>query len=199
MESTPLSVEQVEQAGGYSVIYADPAWSYQDRGCNGAAELHYPTMSFEQLAALPVSRIAARDAVLFLWATYPKIEEALALIPKWGFTYKSIGFQWVKTRGEKAFLGLGRWSRGNTEPCLLATRGKPKRVSASVSQLVFWEPEILTAPVTRHSAKPPEARDRIVELMGDLPRIELFARQRAPGWDAWGNETTSDIQLQEAA
>ena len=111
------------------------------------------------------------------------MKEALKVIEAWGFTYKSIAFQWVKQNrsGKGYFFGLGRWTRGNTEPCLLAVKGKPKRISASVGQLVF-------SPLRRHSQKPDEVRDRIVELMGDLPRIELFARETAPGWDSWGNE-----------
>ena len=111
------------------------------------------------------------------------LREALKVIEAWGFTYKSIAFQWVKQNrsGNGYFFGLGRWTRGNTEPCLLAVKGKPKRISAGVGQLVF-------SPLRKHSQKPDEVRDRIVELMGDLPRIELFARETAPGWDSWGNE-----------
>ena len=118
-----------------------------------------------------------------MWATYPMMREALFLIDAWGFTYKSIAFQWVKQNksGNGYFFGLGRWTRGNTEPCLLATRGKPQRVSNSVSQLVV-------SPLREHSRKPDEVRDRIVDLLGDVPRIELFARQATPGWDCWGNE-----------
>ena len=177
-----LTIPEIQSRGGYQIIYADPPWSYNDRGCNGAVEPHYATMSIEQICSMPVNQIVAPDAVLFLWATFPKIEDALRVIPRWGFTYKSIAFCWLKYKGVKPFFGLGRWTRGNTEPCLLAVRGKPHRVSASVSQLILQEQ------VTRHSAKPPEARDKIVELLGDLPRLELFARQRTPGWDAWGNE-----------
>ena len=118
-----------------------------------------------------------------MWATYPKMQEALDLIEAWGFKYKSIAFQWIKQNrsGNGYFFGLGRWTRGNTEPCLIAIKGKPKRISAGVGQLVF-------SPLRRHSQKPAEVRDKIVELMGDLPRIELFAREAAPGWDVWGNE-----------
>lgn len=114
---------------------------------------------------------------------YPKMQEALDLIEAWGFKYKSIAFQWIKQNrsGNGYFFGLGRWTRGNTEPCLIAIKGKPKRISAGVGQLVF-------SPLRRHSQKPAEVRDKIVELMGDLPRIELFAREAAPGWDVWGNE-----------
>ena len=109
-----------------------------------------------------------------MWATYPKMQEALDLIEAWGFKYKSIAFQWIKQNrsGNGYFFGLGRWTRGNTEPCLIAIKGKPKRISAGVGQLVF-------SPLRRHSQKPAEVREKIVELMGDLPRIELFAREVA--------------------
>ena len=184
----------------YSVIYADPPWRYEDKRCNGNCEAHYATMTAEEIAALPVGRIAANDAVLFMWATYPQIEVALDVIRAWGFKYKTIGFQWVKLNKrvqvdllqiaslndilrKSCFYGLGRWTRGNTECCLIATKGKPHRVSPKVSQLIF-------APFTVHSEKPPETRDRIEALMGGgtLSRIELFARKQAQGWDCWGNE-----------
>ena len=172
----------------YNIIYADPPWSYNDAHCTGAAAQKYPTMSDGDLQSMPVNPaggggIAADDCVLFLWATYPKMQEALDLIKAWGFTYKSIAFQWIKTNpsGNGYFFGLGRWTRGNTEPCLLAVKGKPKRQRADVSQLVF-------SPLRQHSQKPDEVRDYIVQLMGDLPRIELFARSGADGWDVWGNE-----------
>lgn len=163
----------------YSIIYADPPWSYSDSGCSGAAAAQYATMSINELKQLPVNPagggIAADDCVLFMWATYPKMQEALDLIEAWGFKYKSIAFQWIKQNrsGNGYFFGLGRWTRGNTEPCLIAIKGKPKRISAGVGQLVF-------SPLRRHSQKPAEVRDKIVELMGDLPRIELFAREAAP-------------------
>jgi site-specific DNA-methyltransferase (adenine-specific) len=171
----------------YSIIYADPPWSYNDKKCNGACELHYQTMKIDDICALPVERIAEKDCVLFLWATYPMMREALRLIEAWGFEYKTIGFQWIKQNrsGKGWFFGLGRWTRGNTEPCFIATRGKPKRVSASVSQLIEW-------PLGRHSAKPPIVRKKIMELMGGGEAIELFARQSAPGWDCWGNEAPDE-------
>ena len=121
--------------------------------------------------------------LLFLWATYPKIQEALDTIKKWGFTYKSIAFQWIKQnrKGNGYFFGLGRWTRGNTECCLIAVKGKPKRKNNSVSQLIF-------SPLQKHSQKPDEVREKIIELIGDVPRIELFARESCDGWDCWGNE-----------
>jgi N6-adenosine-specific RNA methylase IME4 len=132
---------------------------------------------------LPVSELANPDCVLFIWATYPMLPQALETISKWGFKYKSIAFQWVKLnkKNGRPFYGLGRWTRGNTEPCLLAVKGKPKRINNSVFQLI-------QTPIEGHSKKPDVAREKIIQLCGDLPRIELFARQRVPGWDAWGNQ-----------
>ena len=118
--------------------------------------------------------------------------EALRLIRAWGFRYKTVAFVWLK-RNRKSpswFYGMGYWTRSNAEICLLATKGKPKRQSAGVHQFII-------SPIEQHSKKPDEARDKILALMGDLPRVELFARQKTPGWDAWGNEIASDITLAE--
>lgn len=167
----------------YNIIYADPPWSYQDKKCNGNCENHYSTMKIEDICNLPIKNMLEENSVLFLWTTYPMLQEAMKVIKSWGFNYKTIAFQWVKKnkKSESFFFGLGRWTRGNTECCLLAVKGKPKRISNKVSQLIIQ-------PIREHSRKPDETRDRIVELMGDLPRIELFARQYADGWDCWGNE-----------
>lgn len=167
----------------YDIIYADPPWSYKDQGCSGNAKDQYQTMKLQDICNIDVNRIASKNCVLFMWATYPKIQEALQVIDAWGFTYKTIGFQWVKLNksGNGFFFGLGRWTRGNTECCLIATKGKPKRIDAGVTQLIF-------SPLRKHSQKLDETRDRIVQLMGDLPRIELFARSHADGWHCWGNE-----------
>lgn len=167
----------------YSVIYADPPWSYRNKGTRAAADKHYSTMSIEEIKALPVADIAAADCVLFLWATFPMLPEALETIKAWGFTYKTAAFVWAKQnrRSPGWFWGLGNWTRSNPEVCLLAVRGRPARVSASVHSLIC-------VPVGKHSQKPKEARERIVELMGDVQRIELFARERIPGWDCWGDE-----------
>lgn len=118
-----------------------------------------------------------------MWATFPMLREALEVIEAWGFTYKTVAFNWVKQNktGAGLFWGLGNWTRSNSEICLLAVKGKPKRMSARVHSVIL-------SPIQQHSRKPAETRDRIVELMGDLPRIELFAREAAPGWDAWGDE-----------
>lgn len=177
----------------YNIIYADPPWSYRvwNNKENGrSAESHYPTMSIGDIKALPVSQIAARDCILFLWITFPMLQEAWGVMEAWGFTYKTAAFVWVKQcrKSENLFLGLGYWTRSNAEVCLLATRGRPRRVSRNVKQIILSHLE-------EHSKKPEAARSRIVELAGDLPRIELFARQASPGWDVWGNEVNSTIEL----
>lgn len=147
-------------------------------------------MGIEELCALPVSEITEKDCVLFLWATFPQLKEALQLIKAWGFTYKTVAFVWLKTNKKALtwFYGLGFWTRGNAEICLLATKGHPKRQAKNVHQLIV-------SPIEAHSKKPEEARKKIVALMGDIPRIELFARKESPGWDIWGNEVKSNITL----
>lgn len=157
----------------YQIIYADPPWNYQDQGCQGTMANHYKGMHLEDIKALPVKDITSEDAVLFLWATYPMLKEALEVINAWGFKYKTIAFQWVKLnkKNGKYFFGLGRWTRGNTEPCLLATKGKPHRVDNSVSQ-------IIASPLRKHSQKPEEARDKIVSLLGGVLRKLNFLRAR---------------------
>ena len=137
-------------------------------------------MGIEELCALPVADLAAPDSALFLWATFPQLPEALRLIKAWGFTYKTVAFVWLKKnkKADSWFYGLGFWTRGNAEICLLATRGHPKRQAANVHQFII-------SPVEAHSKKPDAARDKIVSLLGDLPRVELFARQTPPGWEVW--------------
>lgn len=184
-------------AGRFQVIYSDPPWSYQDKGRaepfarHRGVENHYRTMDLDAIKRLPVPQLAADDCALFLWCCSPLIREALETIEAWGFKYKTIAFTWVKTnRFGAPFCGLGRWTRSSVELCLLATRGKPHRVDAAVRQAVLeeFEGETLEAQRMRHSQKPAEVRERIVRLMGDVPRLEMFARERAPGWISWGNE-----------
>ena len=147
-------------------------------------------MSIDELCALPVETLAEKDCLLFLWATFPQLPEALRLIRAWGFTFKTVAFVWLKLNKKSPtwFYGLGYWTRGNAEICLLAKRGKPKRRSAGVHQFII-------SPVEEHSKKPDVTRDKIIELAGDLTRVELFARQKAPGWDVLGNEVDSDLSL----
>jgi len=167
----------------YNIIYADPPWGYNGKLPQRAKIQHYPTMSDQDIIDLPVCNIAADDSLLLMWVLHAKLPLALDVIKSWGFEYITCGFCWVKRNrvADSYFTGMGMWTRSNSELCLLAKRGKPKRQSAAVKQ-------VLDDKIMQHSRKPDCVRDRIVELCGDLPRIELFARQKADGWDCWGNE-----------
>lgn len=167
----------------FNILYVDPPWQYEQNRLSGVAENHYRTLTDEEIYRLPVGDIAADNCILFLWVTGPKLPEALTAIRSWGFDYRTVGFVWAKQNRKSPtwFFGLGFWTRGSTEACLLAVKGKPRRISASVSQLVV-------SPLEEHSKKPDIVRDRIVELIGDLPRAELFARRKYPGWICVGDE-----------
>lgn len=172
----------------YSIIYADPPWNYKDKRTDykisGGATKHYKTMNLEELKELGkiIQNIAAEDCMLFMWATFPNLIEALKTIKAWGFTYKTLGFSWIKTnkKNGKPFFGIGFYTKSNCEVCLLAIKGKPSnlKISNYVSSCIISERR-------EHSRKPDEARDRIVELVGEIPKIELFARQEVKGWDCW--------------
>lgn len=181
----------------YSVIYADPPWQYRTyskKGQGRSAESHYPTMSLEDIKALPVQMLAAKDCALFLWVTFPCLQEAFEVLEAWGFSYKTVAFVWVKLNrvSESLFWGMGYWTRANAELCILATKGHPRRADPGIHQVILSH-------IEEHSKKPDEARDRIVRLMGDVPRIELFARQSPEGWDVWGNEVECSITFGKEA
>lgn len=171
----------------YNVLYVDPPWAHRDKANAGkrGAKHKYKVMTLTQLAAMRpyIDSIAAKDCLLAMWWVGPMPDEALWLAQEWGFERILMdGFVWHKrTKHGKSHFGMGNWTRKNCESVLFAFRGKPKRKSASVRQFI-------DAPKRLHSQKPDEARDRLVELMGDVPRIELFARQRFPGWDAHGDQ-----------
>lgn len=177
----------------YNIIYADPPWSfktYSDKGKDKSADKHYPVMPKQDIQNMPIQSIASDDCVLFIWVTFPCLKEGIELIEKWGFEYKTCAFNWVKKNkvSDSWFWGLGYWTRANSEICLLATKGNPKRISKGVHQIVDDR-------IMRHSKKPDTVRNRIVELMGDLPRIELFAREQHDGWDVYGNEVENSISI----
>jgi site-specific DNA-methyltransferase (adenine-specific) len=180
----------IENTKRYSIIYADPPWQYRQKNISGAAEHHYKTMSVDEICKLNIDEITADDSVLFLWTTFPQLPEALKVIRAWGFQYKTVGFVWLKQNksGSGWFFGLGFWTRGNAEICLFSTKGKPHRNSNRVHQFII-------SPLREHSRKPDEAREKIIELMGDIPRLEMFAREKKAGWDAWGNEILCDIEI----
>ena len=180
------------EPGKYGAILADPPWRFQawsGKGTSRAVENHYPTMEDEGMWKLPVWDLPAKDCVLFLWSVWPKLHDALGLIAHWGFEYKTCAFAWMKANASQIEMFrddadpdmlLGYWTRANSEVCLLATRGKPKRLNADVRQGII-------APRREHSRKPDGIHERIERLVAG-PYCELFARQRRSGWDVWGNE-----------
>lgn len=176
----------------YNIIYADPPWKYQNGSVpQGGVDAQYPTMTLNDIKALPVQQIADETSVLFLWATFPQLPEALEVIKAWGFQYKTLGFSWLKLNKDGSpFFGIGYYAKSNQEVCLLGVKGKAHSLVKSNSVSSF-----VSTLRTRHSEKPQVFRDKIVELFGDIPRVELFARQKTEGWDVWGNEVTSDIEF----
>lgn len=169
-------------AGKYNIIYADPPWEYYKGGYKNQSQ-HYDTLNIEELKQLPLDDIVADNCILFLWVTFPILDQVFDLIKWWGFNYSTVGFVWVKSLkdGTGFHFGLGNWTRANTELCLIATKGSIERKDASISQIVY-------EPIGEHSAKPEIVKKHVVKLVGDLPRIELFARDKTEGWDTWGNE-----------
>lgn len=181
----------------YNIIYLDPPWQYNARnnkntkfslGVHG----HYPTMSMQEIMKLPINKIADDNCALCMWCTFPYLDKQIKLFEHWGFKYKTILFNWVKTNknNDKPFFGVGYYTKSNSEVCLLGVKGKMKPVSNSVSSVII-------SPREQHSKKPDVARDRIVELFGDLPRIELFARQSSDGWITFGNEANKFDNMED--
>ena len=171
----------------YNIIYADPAWTYRKSGGikngRGLAKKYYKTMELDEIKNLPIKNICAKNCYLFLWTTAPIMPEAIEVLKAWGFNYFTIVFTWIKInkKSNSLFWGMGNSSRANPEFVLLGRKGKLDRVDRGVHSVIIEK-------IDKHSKKPNEVRDRIVKLYGDLPRIELFARERAKGWDSWGLE-----------
>lgn len=174
----------------YNIIYADPPWEYKQSGSiknsRGMAKQHYKTMSTQDISKLPIRELCTDNALIFMWATFPNITEAIKLMQAWGFTYKTAAFVWVKkNKNGSNFWGMGAYTRANAEVCLLGISKKTKASEIVKSHGVH---QIIESIIEQHSKKPDIVRDKIIELVGDLPRIELFARQHVDGWDCWGNE-----------
>lgn len=185
----PLQSNSLEGfiGGKYQIIYADPPWhfkTYSKKGQKKSPSAHYPTMSLKELKELPIADIADRNALLFLWVYTPSIPQALEVMQAWGFTYKTIGFNWVKTskhNSENLPLGCGFYTRKQTELCLIGRRGKSlKRLRRNIG-------EVILQPRRQHSRKPDEVRE-MIDLMYAGLKLELFSRTRVPGWAAHGNE-----------
>ncbi len=180
----------------YQIIYADPPWRLNNPGIafpSRRVERHYPTMMVREICLLPVGTIADKDCMLFMWVICIKLNEFDRVIQSWGFEYKTVAFVWIKENQKngkitRPFIGMGNYTRANAELCIVATKGHPHIIDHSISQIVF-------SPRGRHSEKPDVIRKKIVQLCGDLPRIELFARPKIDlfgsntnGWNVWGNE-----------
>lgn len=170
----------------YQIIYADPPWSIQTTSQVPSGRPNsrpYFAMRQIDIYSLPVSDIADKNSCLFLWATSPLLPEALFTMKQWRFEFKCVAFTWVKKnkKSDSWFWGMGWWTRSNPEFLLLGTKGTPKRAAKNILS-------VIDTPIQEHSKKPECIREKIVQLCGDLPRIELFARQRTEGWDVWGNE-----------
>lgn len=174
------------EAKKYNIIYVDPPWSFKNNKSgklNGLADHHYETMTIDDIKRLSINEIADENCVLIMWWVGSQPQEALDLVSAWGFKLKTMtGFNWVKmTKKWLFFFGMGFWTRAGSECCLIAVKGKAKPISHAVRSVVQER-------ATKHSEKPAIFREKIVELCGDIPRIELFARKKADGWDSWGNE-----------
>lgn len=164
----------------YPIILADPPWRYENPpmgGGNRSIENHYPTMSLDEICALPIEDVAASDCTLYLWATAPKLAECFEVLEAWGFSYRT-NFVWVKDK-----IGMGYHARSQHELLLVAKRGSvpPPEAEARVSSVIF-------APRGRHSEKPDRVYELIESFYPDLMKIELFARAGREGWAQWGNE-----------
>ena len=170
----------------YQIIYADPPYSYRNKRTGGSmisgSDAKYPVMSIDEIAKLPVSDIADKDSVLFLWTTTPMLQDAFYIMNEWGFKYKT-AIYWRKIMS----LGMGFWYRGQVEVCLLGIRGNIK--AFRIQKANFIQTKAL-----RHSEKPVEMR-QLIEETGLEPKIELFARHKVEGWSCWGDEVHSDIEL----
>lgn len=178
----------------FGAILIDPPWTfaaYSGKGKARSAERHYDTMKMQQIMALPVGDLAATNCCLFMWTSWPLLPEALDVIKVWGFKYKTAGFDWMKANATQGDLfkedmngqvGMGYWTRSNSEPCLLAVRGSPKRLHADVRMAII-------EPRREHSRKPDCVHGRIERLVAG-PYLELFARQQRPGWTCWGAESS---------
>lgn len=171
----------------YNIIYADPPWEYKESGSgNRVVKAHYPTMNIEDIKKIPVKKLCAEKSILFIWVTFPRLKQGIEVIEAWGFEYYGLGFNWVKTtkNGNYAW-GMGYYTRQNAEVCLI---GVPKNKNDRLKPLNRDVLSIVQSIREEHSKKPNIVRDLIVRAVGDLPRIELFARQKVDGWDCWGNE-----------
>jgi len=190
----------------YQIIYADPPWSYSSKELYGDKingykdgqrkrfadiERKYPTMKIQDIKELPVKNIIDKDCACFMWVTDSHLKQGIEVMESWGFKYKTIAFVWFKEyKSGTQVINFAPWTLKSTEICLFGTKGAMSKYKKSNKIRQF-----VKAPRTEHSKKPEEVRNRIVDLFGDINKIELFARNKSEGWDVWGNEVKSDISL----
>ena len=181
-ETQSISIDIDNPAKKYNIIYADPAWQYFESG-NKNQSNHYKTMTMDDICNLPIKNIVDENCILFLWVTFPILQDCFKVIESWGFKYSTCGFNWIKKNKNQDtnFFGCGAWTRANSELCLIATKGSILRLDNTISQ-------VIETPIEGHSKKPEIVRELITKLVGELPRIELFCRYPKDGWDCWGNE-----------
>lgn len=178
----------------YKLIYCDPPWRFNNKNTGGSmkssAEAKYNTMTIEDLKNLDVESLCDDDCVLIMWWVGSMPQEAIDLVNAWGFKLKNMnGFVWKKlTKRLLDFFGMGFWTRAGSESAIIATRGKPKPASRSIRA-------VQSAVVGRHSEKPQKFRDLAVELVGDVPRLEMFSRGEFEGWDVFGNQCQGSIKI----
>ncbi len=183
------------QKNGYGLIEADPAWGWTSFAGKASAPHRtevapYEVMTIDELRALPVADLAAKDCLLNMWVIGSHLDQAIELGKHWGFTFKSDGFVWVKTGKHDPNvrpIGMGKWVRKQVEYSLLFSRGKPSRLEAGVRQLMETGDNVIYAPKREHSRKPDERIERLERLAAG-PYLEMFARQQRPGWSSWGNQ-----------
>lgn len=169
----------------YNAIYADPPWEYKESGSGSrVVGAHYDTMPIEKIKRLPVEELAADNCILFMWVTFPRLQEGIDLMESWGFPYYSLGFTWVKKnkKADTNFWGMGYYTRQNPELCLIGLKGK---ITPQVRDIHC----VIEEKIREHSRKPDSVRKKIEKIVGDVDKIELFARESNCGWDVWGNET----------
>lgn len=175
-------------AGPFELIYADPAWDYRGREqfgfvgdvgvSTGGAVKQYPTMSVDEIAAMPVDDICALDALLALWVPSPLLPDGLRVLEAWGFEYATVGFVWDKQR-----TNPGYYTMSQVELCLIGKHNRIPQPRGSRNERQF-----ISEARGKHSAKPAEVRARLERMFPTQRKVELFARERVPGWEAWGNE-----------
>ena len=176
----------------YQIIYADPPWQYKSKEClakksilNGKLNFHYPTMSLNQIKELPIKNITDDDCLLFLWVVSPMLDDCIEVLKAWGFKYSTVGFVWYKEK-----TNPGSYTMSECEICLIGKKGKipTPRGGRNIRQFIREKK-------TKHSSKPTEIRQRIEEMFPLQKKVELFAREKGEGWDVWGNEVESDLDL----